>query len=162
VARGLDKEEAAVDAGVWNITLPLGGKLLPKVGRVLVLDVLHNRVPATVVVDKIAITGRVNNVEPQTNIVLLDNVRDRLDIGGLADRLVGGEAALRVDEMGRKDGVDQGRLAEAGLSYEPKSIAVRCVCGGLRGRSRDLASLPNSPTQMTLNWKPRLRSFFSI
>jgi hypothetical protein len=47
VAGRLDEEEAAVDASVLNVSLSLGGEFFAEVGRVLVLDVLDNRVPAT-------------------------------------------------------------------------------------------------------------------
>lgn len=43
VSCGIDKEEAAVDPGVLNVLFPHGGELLPKVGRVLVLDVPERR-----------------------------------------------------------------------------------------------------------------------
>lgn len=46
MAGGLDEEQAAVDAGVLDVTLALGGELLAQVGRVLVLNVLHDGVPA--------------------------------------------------------------------------------------------------------------------
>ena len=44
---GLDEEEAAVDPTVLDVAVALGGEFLSKVGRVLVLDVFDNRVPAT-------------------------------------------------------------------------------------------------------------------
>jgi hypothetical protein len=47
VARRLDEEEAAVDSSVLDVSLSLGGEFFAQVGRVLVLDVLDNRVPAT-------------------------------------------------------------------------------------------------------------------
>jgi hypothetical protein len=47
VAGRLDEEEAAVDASVLDVSLSLGGEFFAEVGRVLVLDVLDNRVPAT-------------------------------------------------------------------------------------------------------------------
>ena len=46
MARRLDEEQAAMDAGILNITVTLSGKLLPEVCRVLVLDVLDDGVPA--------------------------------------------------------------------------------------------------------------------
>ena len=46
VAGGLDEEQAAVDAGVLDVALSLGGELLAEVCRVLVLDVLDDGVPA--------------------------------------------------------------------------------------------------------------------
>lgn len=46
MTRGLDEEQAAVDAGILDITLTLSCELLAKVCRVLILDVLDNRIPA--------------------------------------------------------------------------------------------------------------------
>lgn len=43
-------------------------------------------------------------------------MRDRLDFGGRAHGLIGGKAALGVDQVGREDGVDQCGLAQTGLS----------------------------------------------
>lgn len=47
MAGGLDEEEAAVDARVLDIAFSLGGEFFAEVGRVLVLDILDNWVPAT-------------------------------------------------------------------------------------------------------------------
>lgn len=63
VSGGCDEVEAAVDAGVLNVSLTLGSELLAQVGGVLVLDVLDDRVPAAVVVDEVAVAGRVDDVE---------------------------------------------------------------------------------------------------
>lgn len=41
-----DEEQAAVDAGVLDITVTHGGELLAEEGRVLILDVLDDRLPA--------------------------------------------------------------------------------------------------------------------
>ena len=46
MARRLNEEQAAVNAGILDIAITLSGKLLPEVRRVLILDVLHNWVPA--------------------------------------------------------------------------------------------------------------------
>ena len=43
----VDEVEAAVNAGVLDVAVALGRKLLAQVRAVLVLDVLDNRVPAT-------------------------------------------------------------------------------------------------------------------
>lgn len=43
-------------------------------------------------------------------------MRDRLDFGGGAHGLIGGKAALGVDQVGREDGVDQCGLAQTSLS----------------------------------------------
>lgn len=45
MTRRLDEEEAAVNTGILDITVTLGSKFLSEVCRVLVLDVLHDRVP---------------------------------------------------------------------------------------------------------------------
>jgi len=74
VARGLDEEKAAVDTGVLNISLTLSCELLSKICGVLILDVLDNWIPASVVVDLITITRGIDNVQPQTNTILLDDV----------------------------------------------------------------------------------------
>lgn len=74
MAGWLDEEETAVDACILNVALALGCQLFVEVSAILVLDVLDNRVPAAVVVDQVAVTGRVDNVEPQAHTVLLDDV----------------------------------------------------------------------------------------
>lgn len=116
VAGRVDEEQAAVDARVLEVALTLGSELLAQVGAVLVLDVLDDRVPAALVVDQVTVAGGVDDVEAQTHAVLLDGVGHGLDLGGLADGLVGLHAALAVDEVRGEDGVDQGGLAETGLS----------------------------------------------
>ena len=47
VARRVNEEKGAVDTRVLDVTVALRSELLAKVGAVLVLDVLDNRVPAT-------------------------------------------------------------------------------------------------------------------
>lgn len=47
MTRWLDEKETAVDSGILDISLALGGKFFAQVGRVLILDILDNRVPAT-------------------------------------------------------------------------------------------------------------------
>lgn len=46
MARGLDEEETAVNAGVLNVALSLGSEFLSEICRVLVLDVLDDGIPA--------------------------------------------------------------------------------------------------------------------
>lgn len=89
VSRRLDEEQAAVDAGVLDIALALSGELLSEVGRVLILDVLHDGVPAPVIVDEVAVAGGVDDVQPQSHAVLLDDVRYGVDLGGGSDHLLG-------------------------------------------------------------------------
>ena len=116
VAGGGDEVETAVDAGVLDVALTLSCELLAEVGGVLVFDVLDDGIPAAVVVHEVAVARGVDDVQSQAHAVLLDDVRDGVDLGGLADGLVGGEAALAVDEVGGEDGVDECALAESGLA----------------------------------------------
>ena len=153
VARRLDEEQAAVDAGVLEVSLTLSSKLLAEVGAVLVLDVLDNGIPAALVVDQVAVSGCVDDVEAQTNAVLLNDVRDGVDGGGAAWLLVGLEAALAVHQVRREDGVDERRLAETSLACSWISWSAMTLHAG---------NVDCLPTQMTLNWKPRLTLFFSI
>lgn len=118
VTRGLNEEETAVNAGVLDVALSLCSELLAQVRGVLILDVLDDGIPAAVVVDKVAVARGIDNVESQSNAVLLDNVRDGLDLGSGADGLIGLEATLGVDEVGREDGVDEGRLAHTSLACD--------------------------------------------
>lgn len=111
-----DEVQAAVDAGVLNVSLTLRSQFLAQIRAVLVLDVLDDRVPAAVVVDEVAVAGGVNNVQSQTDAILLNDVRNGVDLGGAADGLVGLEATLAVDEMRCEDGVDQSGLAKTGLT----------------------------------------------
>ncbi len=46
MASGVDEKEAAVDARVLDVSVANSGELLAEVRAVLVLDVLHNRIPA--------------------------------------------------------------------------------------------------------------------
>ena len=152
VTRGLDEEEAAVNAGVLQVTLALSGQLLAEVCTVLVLDVLDNGIPASVVVDEVAVAGSIDDVQAKSHAVFLDDMGDRLDLSGGTDWVVGGHATLGVHEMRRKDGVDQCGFPETGLT---------CLHQSLPNGSQTLQGL-NVPTQMTLNWKPRLSSLRSI
>jgi hypothetical protein len=111
-----DEVQAAVDAGVLNVSLTLRGELLAQVGAVLVLDVFHNGVPAAVIVNEVAVAGGVDDVQTQTNAILLDDVGDGVDLSGAADGLVGEKATLALDQVGSEDGVDEGGFTETGLS----------------------------------------------
>src|SRR3569833_2396648 len=171
VPRRLDEEEAAVDAGVGDVSLALGGELLAQVGRVLVLDVLDDGVPAPVVVDQVVFVCGVDDVQPEPDAVLLDDERNRVDLGGGPHDLFGVQPALGLDQVGGEDGVDQGRLAQTSLAYAARKRSSRHVSVGVHsGGSFDATQRRlggvwggfYSPTQMMLNWKPRFRSFRSI
>lgn len=88
VARGVDKEEATVDARVCDVPVTHGGELFSEVGRVLIFDVLNDGVPAVLVVDLVAISGRVYDVELELDTVLDDEVRDRMNLRGDSGGLV--------------------------------------------------------------------------
>ena len=95
-----------MDARILDIALALRRQLLAEVGAVLVFDVLDDGVPAAVVVDEVAVARGVDDVEAEAHAVLLDDVRDGMDLGGAADGLVGLEAAFAVNEVRGEDGVD--------------------------------------------------------
>lgn len=118
VTGGRDEVQAAVDAGVLDVALALCGELLSEVGAVLVLDVLDDWVPAAVVVDEVAISRSVDDVQAEAHAVLLNDVGDGVDFGGLATGLGGSETTLAVDKVRGEDGVDEGRFPEAGLSWK--------------------------------------------
>lgn len=176
VASGLDEEQAAVDAGVLDVLVAVGGELLAQVGRVLVLDVLHDGIPAAVVVDQVAVARSVDNVQTQTDAILLDEVGHGVDLGSGADDLVRHQTTLGLNKVGGEDGVDKGRLSETSLTCNEASQGM--LAGGADQLSEplenessvvqrdvkiqgDLAA-EDVPTQMTLNWKPRFRSLRSI
>ena len=71
---GLDEEKTAVDTGVLDVTFSLCCELLSQIRGVLILDILDDRVPAAVIVDQVTIAWRVDDVQSQTNTVLLDDV----------------------------------------------------------------------------------------
>ena len=89
MSRWLDEEEAAVDSGVLDVSLSLGGELLAEIGRVLVLDVLDDGIPAvddqhcnvladelyspSVVVDLVTITWCIHDIESQSYAILLND-----------------------------------------------------------------------------------------
>lgn len=130
MARWLNEEQAAVNPGVLNVAVALGREFLAQVCGVLILDVLDNGIPAAVVVHEIAVTGSVNNVEAESHAILLDNMGDRVNLGGAADLFGRSETTLGVDKVGCEDGVDQGRLAQARLAYRVENELASWTCGG--------------------------------
>jgi hypothetical protein len=66
---------------------------------VLVFDILDDRIPAAVIVDKVTITGCVDDVQAQPYAVLLNDVGNGLYFGGLSDGLCWRKAALGLDEV---------------------------------------------------------------
>lgn len=117
VAWGLNEEQAAVNASILDIPFTLSSEFLSEVCRVLILNVLDNWVPASVIVDLITITWGIDNVESQTNTILFNNMRNCLNFGGRSYWLVGCKSSFRVDQVWRKDCVNQSRLSKTSLSY---------------------------------------------
>lgn len=105
-----------MNAGILDVTLSLSGELLAEVGGVLVLDVLDDWVPASIVVYLVAVTRGIDNVQAESHTVLLNNVRNGLDLGRGADWLIWSETSLRIDEVGCEDGVDESGLSETSLT----------------------------------------------
>ena len=112
----LDEEQAAVNAGILDITLSLRCEFLSQVRGVLILDVLDDGVPAAVVVHQVAIARGVDDVQSQADAILLDDVGNSLNLGGLANRLIGLQSALGVNQVRSEDGVDQSRLSKTSLA----------------------------------------------
>ena len=105
-----------MDPSVLDVALSLGSKLLSQVGRVLVLDVLDDGIPAAIVVDEVAISGSIDNGQPQPYTVLLDYMRNGMDLSSRPDDLLGVKSSLGLDKVRGEDGVDQRGLAETGLA----------------------------------------------
>jgi hypothetical protein len=81
VTSRVDKEQTAVNTGVGDMSVSKSSKLLSKVGRVLILDlvisasrsiselhscthVFHDRIPAVLIVDHVSVARSINNVQP--------------------------------------------------------------------------------------------------
>lgn len=104
----LDEEQAAVNASILDVLVTVGCELLAQVGGVLILDVFDNGVPAAVVVDQVAVARSIDDVEAETDAILLDEVRYGVDFGGRPDDLVGHQTTLGLNKVGGEDGVDEG------------------------------------------------------
>lgn len=93
MARRLDEKEAAMDACVLDVPFSLSCEFLAEVGRMLILNVFDNRVPAvngvsfsicelllrscngipSIVIHLITITRGVDNIQPKANTILLND-----------------------------------------------------------------------------------------
>lgn len=92
MASGIDEENATVNTGILNVTVTDSSQLLTQISAVLVLDVFHNWIPAYLncqnsytirdlerivvpvfVIDHVAISRRVDDVQPEAYTVLSDN-----------------------------------------------------------------------------------------
>jgi hypothetical protein len=105
-----------VNSGILNVSLSLGSEFLSKVCGVLVLDVLDNWVPASVVVHLVAVTRGVDDVESETNAILLDDMGNSLNLSGGSYWLIWGKTSFGIDKVGCEDGVNECGLSETGLT----------------------------------------------
>lgn len=117
VTSRLDEEDTGVDSVVNNVhavDLVLG----VKIGIVALLNVVGDRAPRLVIVDKVTKSGSVNDSQAKTHTSFLNIGADGLDGDGLGNDLEAGALALlgRV-QVGVEESVDEGRLAEARFTY---------------------------------------------
>lgn len=112
----VEEEQAAVNARVLDVAITHGSKLLAEVCAVLVLDILDDCIPAALVVDLVAISGGVNNVQLELDAILRNDMRHSLNLSSLTHGLVVFKAALGVDKVRRENGVDQSTLSESSLA----------------------------------------------
>jgi hypothetical protein len=112
VASRLDEVDTGVDAVVDNVAA-VNLVLSLKVGVETLLNVLDNRAPRVVVVDKVTEARGINDAQAETDTVLLNVGAGGLDRHGLGDDVgIGAGTLLRGVEGGVEQGVDEGRLSE--------------------------------------------------
>lgn len=63
----------------------------------LIFDVLDDRIPAVFVVDEISVTRRIDNVQSKSDVVLLNDMRNCLNVGRLSNRFIWFEPSLGID-----------------------------------------------------------------
>lgn len=118
MTRRVDEEETAVNARIDNVPIAHRGELLSEVSRMLILDVLDDRVPAIVVVHLVAVARGVDDVQSKPHTVFHNHVRNRVDLGGLANHLIRCESSLGIDQMRCKQRVDERRFAQSRLTHD--------------------------------------------
>lgn len=123
MAGGLNEIDTSVNPVVNNVhTVDL--VLRVEVGIETLLDVLDNRTPGVVVVDKVTETGGIDDGQAEPDTVLLNVGADGLDSNGLGNDVERrGLALLRRVEGGVKERVDKSRLSKSGLA-----CAMRVSC----------------------------------
>jgi len=92
-----DKVKATMDPGVQDIPIPHSGQLLPQISRMLILNILYNRIPTPLIINHITITRGVDYVETEFDLVFDHYVGGGEDFGGLTDWFVGFETTFGVD-----------------------------------------------------------------
>lgn len=110
VAGGLDKVDAGMDSVVRDF-LAVELVLLREVRVEAGLDVIEDRLPAFIVVDKVAETGGVDDGEAESDAIFLNVGTDALDGDRLGPFRAWGEDLLWGVERGIEEGVDECRLS---------------------------------------------------
>ena len=117
MARRANEVQARVHPEV-NLLLALRLLLLAHVRLVLVIDEVDDGGPRVAVVDVVAEAGGVNDGELRLELLLLKLGLDDLNLGELVELLlVAPGVVLGRGELGREEGVDEGRLPETGLAW---------------------------------------------
>lgn len=113
VASWLNEENTSVNSVVDNVHA-VNLVLSVKVGVEALLNVVDNRAPRLVVVDKVAKARGVDDGETETNTSLFNIGTDGLDGNSLGNDVQGRLLALLGGvERGVEQGVDKSRLSEA-------------------------------------------------
>lgn len=108
VAGGLNEIDAGMNAVVNNVHT-VDFVLGVEVGIEPLLDVLDDRAPGVVVVDKVTEAGGVDNGQTEPDAILLDISADRLDSDGLGNNVERrGLALLGRVKRSVKERVDKG------------------------------------------------------
>lgn len=63
-----------MNAGVLKVALTLSSEFLAQIGAVLVFDILDNGVPASFIVDQVAISRSIDDIQAQTHAVFFNDV----------------------------------------------------------------------------------------
>lgn len=116
VAGRLNEENAGMNAVVNNVH-SVDLVLRVQIGIKALLDIVRNRSPGLVVVDKVAEARGINHGQTETDTGLLDIGADGLNGDSLGEDVEAGPLALlgRV-QRGVEQRVDKGGLSETGLA----------------------------------------------
>lgn len=115
-----DEVYAAVDSGVWNSFLPVDIDLLLQVRLVLVINELHDGLPAVLVVDLVSKTWCVNDCQLHSHSLLLNIMTDGLYFDCFGDLLLGCSQHRLTADFRLEQRVHQSGLSQATLSCKQK------------------------------------------
>lgn len=93
MACGLDKVHTGMNSVVHDIHA-IHLILSVQIGIITLFDILDNRLPGLVIIDKVTEAGRIDYSETQSDTVLFDVSADGLDRYGLRDDVKAGSFAL--------------------------------------------------------------------